>query len=262
MVKFDEEKAGLEQRKKYPYISGQYKKDNGTPIFRQRLQYCISKNKSWKQAYAAKSTIYQFALKIAFAVTGLKIKAQTIRKGSLIVVKWNKHMPRGFANVMLSRAESIDDVLIAGSLDPQNDKTYQLNRYESVFAKRGRGKGISVFYCQDANIYICNKELHQFMRLKHEKNIIFCVYASKSCNFQELVKDLKDFDFNNEENTYLIGDLNLDASKTKKLIKYLNILNYIQIENHVTHLEGHNLDQVYISHANLELLDIKRHCIY
>ena len=38
------------------------------------------------------------------------------------MVNWNKRMPRGLAYVMLSRAECIEDIFIAGSFDPQKIK--------------------------------------------------------------------------------------------------------------------------------------------
>ena len=52
-------------------------------------------------------------------MTGHKIQGQTIKKGSPIVVNWHKSMPRGLAYVMLSRAESIEDVYIVGDLNPE-----------------------------------------------------------------------------------------------------------------------------------------------
>ena len=76
IVKFDVDRAGFEQRKQYPHFAEKYKDENGTPIFRQKLQYCISNSKSWKQSHAAKATVYQFPLKIAFAVTGHKIQVK------------------------------------------------------------------------------------------------------------------------------------------------------------------------------------------
>ena len=56
IVKFDDDKAGLQQQSQYPHFSENYKDEIGTPIFRQKLQYCISNSKSWKQSHAAKAT--------------------------------------------------------------------------------------------------------------------------------------------------------------------------------------------------------------
>ena len=69
--------------------------------------------------HAAKATVCQFPLKVAFAVTGHKIQGQTIKKGCKIVVNWSKIIPRGLVYVMLSRAESIDDAYIAGAFKPE-----------------------------------------------------------------------------------------------------------------------------------------------
>ena len=52
---------------------------------------------------------------------------------------------------------------------------------------------------------------------------IYCVYASKGCNFCHLVRALKTYDFDTKsENTYLIGDLNFDSPGNNSLSKESN----------------------------------------
>ena len=44
-----------------------------------------------------------------------------------------------------------------------------------------------------------------------------------------MVQSLKKFDFNKEDNTVLIGDLNFDSSATNDLTRYLSMLKFTQI---------------------------------
>ena len=68
IIKFDVEKAGAKQREKYAHIADKYKQKNGTPIFRQKIRYHL--NGSRKKTHAAKATVLQFPLKLAFVLTG------------------------------------------------------------------------------------------------------------------------------------------------------------------------------------------------
>ena len=61
-----------EQRKKYDTIANTYKASNGTPIFRQRTRYFLSNSKG--KPHAAQATIFQFPIKVAFAITGHKMQ--------------------------------------------------------------------------------------------------------------------------------------------------------------------------------------------
>ena len=47
--------------------------------------------------------------------------------------------------------------------------------------------------------------------------MIFCIYISKGCELEQIVKSLKDYGFNN--NSCLIGDFNFDARKNNNLVK-------------------------------------------
>ena len=72
IIKFDSEKAGVEQRKQYAHIADRYEEENGTPIFRQKIKYHL--NGSGKKTHAATATVFQFPIKLAFAITGHKIQ--------------------------------------------------------------------------------------------------------------------------------------------------------------------------------------------
>ena len=102
-------------------------------------------------------------------------------------------------------------------VNPEIPKHYNVEGYENAFANmKGRGKGVGVYFSRDAQIEVCEKELYQFIKLRNEECTIFCLYASKGCDFQEIVKSLDLFGFNSmNEFTLLIGDFNYDFGKKK-----------------------------------------------
>ena len=150
--------------------------------------------------------------------------------------------------------------------DPKSFKTYSLEGYHhSAFAdgKTGKGKGVGVFYKCHANIEVCEEDLFQFIKLKHQMATIFCLYVSKGCNFSQLVQTLKDYGFNNQgENTYLIGDLNFDYPGKNELSKYLTNSRFNQMVRRATHLDGHILDHVYAPESHANMVKIQHHYVY
>ena len=69
IVAFDNEKCGSEQRKKYPELS-----KKGTPVFRKKLEYQLGAIKNSQKPNEVRGTIYQFAMKLAFSLTGHKMQ--------------------------------------------------------------------------------------------------------------------------------------------------------------------------------------------
>ena len=72
VIRFDSEKVGMEQRRNHANIADKYKDSNGTPIFRQKLKYFL--NSCTGQAHAVQATVFQFPIKVAFAITGHKMQ--------------------------------------------------------------------------------------------------------------------------------------------------------------------------------------------
>ena len=107
--------------------------------------------------------------------------------------------------------------VLATWMDPESKQNFELNGYESEFVKRGRGKGIGVFYKTKAVIEVCNQDLYQFIKVESKKCTIFCLYASKGCPMDKLIGDLKQYGFDNKDDTYLVGDMNFDASTRNAL---------------------------------------------
>ena len=72
VIKFDIEKAGIEQRKNYSKIADKYKDSNGTPVFRHRVRYFLTTSKG--KPHARQATVFQFPIKVAYAITGHKMQ--------------------------------------------------------------------------------------------------------------------------------------------------------------------------------------------
>ena len=97
IVQFDNSKSGVKQREKYGHIADKYKQKNGTPIFKSKIRYHLSGSR--KRAHATTATVFQFPIRLAFAITGHKMQGQTIRRVSKVVVNWKKRMPPSLAYV-------------------------------------------------------------------------------------------------------------------------------------------------------------------
>ena len=115
IIKFDDYSTGEQQRACYPILSQKYAYDNGTPIFRQELEYNITSKRG--KGHAPKAKIVQFPMRLAWATTAHKMQGQTVKAGSKLIVHWNKKFQPGMAYVMLGRCERIEDLYIAGKLD-------------------------------------------------------------------------------------------------------------------------------------------------
>ena len=76
IVAFDDSKAGEQQRKKYPNMSKKYEHANGTPIYRQELEYQITSSKG--RTIGARAKVVQFPLRLAWASTSHKMQVSCI----------------------------------------------------------------------------------------------------------------------------------------------------------------------------------------
>jgi hypothetical protein len=122
IIKFDNEDIGVEQRRKYPDLAIAYSKDKGTPLFREQVQYQLPRGKGGGRQHTATGKIFQFPVRLAWAVTAHKVQGQTFKKGSTLVVHWHKKLAHGMAYVMLGRCESPNDLFITDSFDPNGIK--------------------------------------------------------------------------------------------------------------------------------------------
>ena len=108
IVAFDSEKCGREQRAKYPTLSEKYKNENGTPIMKHELWYCIESTRGKK--FAARASVYNFPLKLSWANTAHKMQGLTVKAGSKLICHWNTRLTPGMAYVMLGRSQLLETV--------------------------------------------------------------------------------------------------------------------------------------------------------
>ena len=79
IVKFDNDSWGAAQRERYQHsqFMTKYKAQNGTPIFRYKLEYQLAKTSGWKNA--AKAKLLQFPLRINYAQTSNKMQVRILK---------------------------------------------------------------------------------------------------------------------------------------------------------------------------------------
>ena len=72
IVKFDSDKCGELQRKKYPAQSHKYSESNGTPIFRTELEYLMTTRRG--KSHASRAKVVQFPLRLSYGSTSHKMQ--------------------------------------------------------------------------------------------------------------------------------------------------------------------------------------------
>ena len=122
IVSFDNPETGLEQRREFKNISEQYDEQRGVPIYKSSTEYYINfkgrKVKSEGRIHGANCKVTQFPLRLAWATTGHRVQGVSIKKGTNVVIHGHKRMPYQLMYMMLSRAESKDNVFLE-NFDPK-----------------------------------------------------------------------------------------------------------------------------------------------
>ena len=98
IVKFDKESMGQHQRLKYPNLATKYKKDNGTPVFRQEMETMGRTRTGNKRGTGTNAKVLQFPLIGFYSSTNHKIQV----KNTLITYSIQKNFQ---ANFYPSRAQ-------------------------------------------------------------------------------------------------------------------------------------------------------------
>ena len=111
MIEFYSEKVGRERRNKFPCYSTKYPK--ATPIGIYESHYNIQNRFSTS---TSKAIAINFPIKLSFAVTGHRVQGQTVLKPKYVVTDLKKARMPGQAYVMLSRVESMDQLIILDNL--------------------------------------------------------------------------------------------------------------------------------------------------
>ena len=73
----------------------------------------------------AKAKLHQFPLNLSYAQTAHRMQGQTVKAGTKVIIHWVKAMKRGMAYVMLGRSQRLEDIYIAGKLDPFKSNVIQ-----------------------------------------------------------------------------------------------------------------------------------------
>ena len=113
VVKFNNENAGKESRRKYPGIAAKYA--GGTIIERVSFKYPISKRSS---EASTKATLIQFPIKLAHSITTHKIQGSTIPKPAIVALDIESCFEPAQAYVMLSRVQELSQIIIIEKLTP------------------------------------------------------------------------------------------------------------------------------------------------
>ena len=76
IVRFDKESMGRNQRFRHPNLAEKYKKDIGTPVFRQEMETMGKTKRGLKLGTGSTAKVYQFPLIVNYASTNHKIQVK------------------------------------------------------------------------------------------------------------------------------------------------------------------------------------------
>ena len=138
-------------------------------------------------------------------------------------------------------------------LDPeQQEDEYELQNYAVSLNSGGRGKGIASYFKNNFN-YVQNitTEGYSVSKISSKELDILGVYKSKDGDSRDLLAQLEDI-IDYTKITVIGGDFNVCVLKhpTNLITKKLNELNFHQIVNQATHIEGGLIDHMYIKKRN------------
>ena len=111
IIEFQKDNVGKQSRMKHPKFAEKYPR--GTLIEKVSFSYSLSKKSS---TGAAKASVVQLPIKVAYAITAHKIQGQTIPKPLKVALDISSIFEDAQAHVMLSRVEEFDQIFILESL--------------------------------------------------------------------------------------------------------------------------------------------------
>ena len=129
----------------------------------------------------------------------------------------------------------------------ESDERYKLNSIKSHFNSQGRGIGIVTFYV-DSFVPVNDISNPQFQMTKIESpNLsVINVYRSNNADnsFLKALQTLISF----ERTLIICGDFNfcMKEQEFHPIHEYLTGLNFVQLVDEATHIEGRTLDHVYL----------------
>ena len=173
-------------------------------------------------------------------------QTNTIKIASLNVARLPPHMADVLADPTLQKADLIH--LSETWVKPEDDlNRFQLPGYTARFLCVGEGKGIVTY---STNIFKLTDEIlkakHQIVRYQAPNLDSIHVYRSSSGSIEELKDDLISL-IDEEKTTRISGDFNICLKKApnNSLTKQLKHLDFDQLIQQPTHIEGGLIDHIY-----------------
>ena len=114
IVKLQKENSGHQNRRNFPGLAARY--PESVVIERATVNYSIRKRGG---AVGSTATLVQFPVKLAHAITTHKIQGQTIPKPLKVAIDIKSCFDEAQGYVMLSRVQTLDQVLILNNFDPK-----------------------------------------------------------------------------------------------------------------------------------------------
>ena len=90
IVKFDDDRVGMQHRQRHQRLSIKFEKENGTPIFRQEIDYNITSKKGFAQE--VKATIDQFPIAINYACTAHRMQVRFNHLNTIVNLSFHNLM--------------------------------------------------------------------------------------------------------------------------------------------------------------------------
>ena len=244
IVHFYDEKCGYEKRKNHVTLQQKYPGKNCIPIERMEFHYTLSK----KQSTGVKNAIaIQFPLRLAFAATAHKVQGQTVKKTNNLVIDLRTVREAAQAYVMLSRVQSLGQLIILDS-DPA-EKIYSsviaLEELDRLKSKSLNGKRSCKRYILSCNVRSLKAHYHDILSSPHICN------ADVICLQETWLSE--NFDFENQLEIPGFTSHFCSAGRGKGIVTYCR-------ENYrkVSEIKKENHQLLAIASSDLDIINIYR----
>lgn len=161
MIEFYSDVVGKERRNKYPGYKAKYPK--ATAIGLHEAHYNVENRFSTS---SSKATAINYPLKLSFAVTGHRVQGQTVLRPKYAVTDLKKARFPGQAYVMLSRVESMDQLIILDSLYDEKWRVCK-DALETVETIERNAMNLELGFDQGEQMQIISLNIRSLKNMKH-----------------------------------------------------------------------------------------------
>ena len=167
-------------------------------------------------------------------------KVEGLRVASLNVSSLRKHVEdvKGDPVLMQSDVLFVQETWL--EVSEEEEDRYQLEGYQAYFTSPGRGKGIATFVKEGVNILSISKfeaPNIQLAKVEMEKLDLVSIYRSRDEPLHQVTQLLQNF-LHPKKDTLVVGDVNICATRTNDLGKYLQQKGFRQLVTLPTHIRG------------------------